>query len=91
MNMATLSKNVGWEQRTIGYPSLRDVKKAETILTRKDGLKDGAMHIILTWYRFLPSPANQEQQGINSMILGLYEYMCDHILQKDGTNDTRLL
>lgn len=91
MNMATLSKKVGWEQRDIKYPSLRDVKKAETILTRKDGLKDGVMYIILTWHRFLPSPANQEQQGINSMILGLYEYMCDHVLQKGGTNDTRLL
>lgn len=79
MNKITLSKWVGWEPRTVKYPSLRDINKLYMLLKRKS---ENAMYMTMVYHRFLSSPKNQEESAINSMLLGLYEYMEDNCLQE---------
>ena len=50
-----LSKQVGWEPRTLTYPTMAQVVRADH-------------HQLLVWHRFLPSPCHAEHEKINTEI-----------------------
>ena len=52
----TLSKEVGWDKRTISYPTLEQVKSCTS------------HYQLLIWYRFLTSPENKDQEQIITLI-----------------------
>ena len=52
----TLSKAVGWDDRNVLYPRLEDVD-------------DASDFNLLVWYRFLPSPENDEQRTVLDKII----------------------
>lgn len=78
VNFSELSKIVGWEPRTLKYPSMRELWKLEKALRKG---KDLAMAHVLEYQRFLPSPLTQEQMNISSILSGLFEYMKQELLQ----------
>lgn len=60
-----LSKAIGWERRTVPYPTADQVLLARTSHDTRS---------LLTWCRFLPSPASGAQEALMRLILdGLKE------------------
>lgn len=55
MKMCEASKIVGWENQSVPYPTLSQVKKA---------FRDNDKVSLIKWVRFLPSPQNKRQIAV---------------------------
>jgi hypothetical protein len=71
-NFSDVSKSVGWEQRTIDYPTKERLEELRKKI-EKDPNDFATKRSILSLYRYLPSPENEEQVELMNEICDLFK------------------
>jgi hypothetical protein len=73
-----VSKIVGWDKRTVEYPTMEEVNRFREIASR--GELSGIVEL-LRYYRFLKSPENNEQlhiiNKVSNAVTEFREKYCD--------------
>lgn len=78
IHWSDISKCVGWEKRDITYPTMEKLQELYNTMLR--GNKESFVEM-LTLYRFLKSPEDEEEKMVMQFVVSLTEhgrYLIEH-------------